>query len=152
MSFDSRAYDNEHGHPVVVLVFTGTHDVSRLVNLLKSGNCEQVDLADQVLHQVRRHNGGRAALQLLAAHGGPDFLYEEVPPGQRFPSADELRPYRGLWVAVKAGVIIYWTDTFEAVADWLRETGLTADSTFYVPAVDPEADGLVKALEPEVSR
>lgn len=77
MSFESRAYDNAHGDPVVVLVVEGTHDVSRLVNLLKSGNCEQVSLGHKVLTQVRRHNGGRAALQLLAAHGGPDFLHDE---------------------------------------------------------------------------
>lgn len=79
MSYESRAYDNEHGDPVVVLVATGTHDVSRLVQLFNSGNCEQVDLADTMLKQVRRHNGGRAALQLLAAHGGPDFLYDDDP-------------------------------------------------------------------------
>ncbi|GAA4439657.1 hypothetical protein [Phytohabitans houttuyneae] len=76
MAYETRAYDNEHGDPVVVLVASGTHDVSRLVQLLTSGNCEQVDLGDQVLQQVRRHNGGRAALQLLAAHGGPDLLFE----------------------------------------------------------------------------
>ena len=81
MSYETRAYDNEHGNPVVVLVATGTHDVSRLVNLLMSGNCEQVSLGHTVRAQVRRHNGGRAALQLLAAHGGPDFLYDgDVPP------------------------------------------------------------------------
>jgi hypothetical protein len=79
MAYESRAYDNEHGDPVVVLVATGTHDVSRLVNLLTNGNCEQVSLGQAVLRQVRRHNGGRAALQLLAAHGGPDFLHEPVP-------------------------------------------------------------------------
>jgi hypothetical protein len=77
MSFESRAYDNDHGDPVVVLVVEGTHDVSRLVNLLMRGNCEQIDLGDTVLRQVRRHNGGRAALQLLAAHGGPDFLRDD---------------------------------------------------------------------------
>jgi hypothetical protein len=74
MSYETRAYDNQHGNPVVVLVATGTHDVSRLVNLLNSGNCEQVSLSGTVLRQVRRHNGGRAALSLLAAHGGPDLL------------------------------------------------------------------------------
>lgn len=78
MSYETRAYDNEHGNPVVVLVVTGTHDVSRLVNLLNRGNCEQVDLSNEVLRQVRRHNGGRAALRLLAAHGGPDLLFGEA--------------------------------------------------------------------------
>jgi len=77
MSYETRAYDNEHGDPVVVLVATGTHDVSRLMQLLNSGNSEQVALSYAVLRQVRRHNGGRAALQLLAAHGGPDFLYDD---------------------------------------------------------------------------
>lgn len=84
MSYESRAYDNEHGDPVVVLVTTGTHDVSRLVNLL-AGNrmalCEHMTVSERILRQVperilrqvRRHNGGRAALELLAAHGGPDL-------------------------------------------------------------------------------
>lgn len=79
MAYETRAYDNEHGDPVVVLVATGTHDVSRLVQLFSSGNCEQVDLADTMLREIRRHNGGRAALQLLAAHGGPDLLFEVEP-------------------------------------------------------------------------
>ncbi len=73
MSFASRTYDNEYGEPVVVLVVTGTHDVSRLVNLLAGGNCEHGDLARRVLRSIKRHNGGRSALALLARHGGPDF-------------------------------------------------------------------------------
>lgn len=81
MSYESRAYDNEHGDPVVVLVTTGTHDVSRLVNLLASGKpsptCEQVALGRQVLGQVKRHNAGRVALRLLRDHGGPDFTDEQ---------------------------------------------------------------------------
>jgi hypothetical protein len=75
MSYEMRAYDNEHGDPVVVLVTTGTHDVSRLVNLFNgaSPNSEQMGLGDRIKRNVRAHNGGRAALRLLAAHGGPDF-------------------------------------------------------------------------------
>ena len=76
MSYETRAYDNEHGDPVVVLVATGAHDVSRLVNMLANGNCEQVDLGQRVLRQLRRHNAGRAALRLLRDHGGPDFTTE----------------------------------------------------------------------------
>jgi hypothetical protein len=78
MSYQTRAYDDEHGDPVVILVAEGTHDVSRLVQLLHSGNGEQARLGQAVLRQVRRHNGGRAALQLLAAHGGPDLLFDAV--------------------------------------------------------------------------
>lgn len=77
MSYETRAYDNEHGDPVVVLVATGTHDVSRLVNLFAHVKpfplCEQVALGHRILRQVRRHNGGRAALRVLRDHGGPDF-------------------------------------------------------------------------------
>ncbi|WP_242892623.1 hypothetical protein [Actinomadura litoris] len=76
MSYESRAYDNAHGDPVVVLVTTGTHDVSRLMNLLAGHRialCEHVSVADRMLRQVRRHNGGRAALALLREHGGPDL-------------------------------------------------------------------------------
>ncbi len=77
MSYESRAYDNEHGDPVVVLVATGTHDVSRLVNLMAHAKpfptCEQVALGNRIAEQVRRHNGGRAALRLLRDHGGADF-------------------------------------------------------------------------------
>jgi len=85
MSYQTRAYDvtNDDGFPadpVVVIVATGTHDVSRLINLLNGANPngEQRELAKHVLRQVREHNAGRSALKLLAAHGGPDLL-EAVP-------------------------------------------------------------------------
>lgn len=79
MSYETRAYDKETGDgfgpdPVVVLVATGTHDVSRLLHLLSQGNTEQIALGTQIARQVNRHNGGRAALTLLRAHGGPDLL------------------------------------------------------------------------------
>jgi hypothetical protein len=95
--YESRAYDNDNGEPVVVLVVIGTHDVSRLVNLLvgkMAGHpvCEQISVGQRVLRQVRRHNGGRAALQLLAAHGGPQLLYEPDPDLQR--SADLIGELR----------------------------------------------------------
>lgn len=78
--YESRAFDNEHGNPVVVLVTTGTHDVSRLVQLLQGrlALTEHIGVADRILRQVKRHNGGRAALELLKAHGGPDFTGPEV--------------------------------------------------------------------------
>lgn len=77
MSVESRVYDDANDQPVVVLVVSGTHDVSRLVYLLRRGNCEQVDVAAKVLRQIRRHSGGRAALALLARHGGPDFTNDD---------------------------------------------------------------------------
>jgi hypothetical protein len=79
MSYETRAYDVDTGDgfgpdPVVVMVVTGTHDVSRLIYLFKRGLVEQGMVADKLVKQVNRHNGGRAALRLLAAHGGPDLL------------------------------------------------------------------------------
>jgi hypothetical protein len=76
--YESRAYDKPGdfgADPVVVLVVTGTHDVSRLVNLLAGAPpvIEQFTLGERIRDQVRRHNGGRAALELLRQHGGPDF-------------------------------------------------------------------------------
>lgn len=75
MGYETRAYDNEHGEPVVVMVVTGTHDVSRLVHRMMGSvaTVEQLEVGEKVLRQVRRHNGGLAALKLLKAHGGRDF-------------------------------------------------------------------------------
>ncbi|MFI6634318.1 hypothetical protein ACIBI7_36015 [Nonomuraea fuscirosea] len=74
--YETRAHTTEAGDPVVVIVATGTTDVSRLVHLLQGGSpsSEQRDLAEQVTRQVRRRPGGRDALRLLAEHGGPDLL------------------------------------------------------------------------------
>ncbi|MEV6879698.1 hypothetical protein [Amycolatopsis sp. NPDC051128] len=79
--YESRAYDraNDEGFgpdPVVVLVVTGTHDVSRMLNLLNGGQAviEQLDVGQKLARQVARHSGGQAALELLAQHGGPNLL------------------------------------------------------------------------------
>jgi hypothetical protein len=80
MSYDVRAYDkpNTEGFPpdpIIVLVAEGTHDVSRLIHVLNGApvTIEQMNVGAQVLKQVRRHNSGRAALELLQRHGGRDF-------------------------------------------------------------------------------
>jgi hypothetical protein len=89
VSMESRAYDKHNGDgfppdPVVVLVVTGDHDVSRLINLLHRGQpvTEQLQLGQRIVRQVKRHNAGRAALELLAKHGGPDFTDDPTPSGE----------------------------------------------------------------------
>lgn len=79
--YESRTYDNEHAEPVVVLVTTGQHDVSRLVHFLNGApiTCEQLDVAQLVVRQLKQHNKGRAALELLKAHGGSDFTDQQSP-------------------------------------------------------------------------
>lgn len=79
MSVKTRVYDDEHGDPVVVMVTTGAFDVSRLVNLLSGGRSEDHIRAAKITRDVRRHQGGRAALKTLRDHGGPDLL-QDVPP------------------------------------------------------------------------
>jgi|SRR5579871_1005636 len=114
MSVDLRVYDNEHGDPVVVMVTTGTFDVSRLAGLLKSGRCEDQALADALVAGCRRHNGGRAALKLLAAHGGPDLL-------ERVSGADTGKPWA---VVLSTGQVNTYATEADArdVVDLVRGT------------------------------
>lgn len=79
--YQTAAYDkpNDDGFPadpVAIIVATGTHDVSRLAGLFRSGNptVEQCKMGEQLTRQLARRNRGRAALRLLAEHGGPDLL------------------------------------------------------------------------------
>ena len=67
--------DGQHGDemPRLVLTVEGTHDISRMVGLLNRGNCEQGDLGRRVVRSLQRHEGGRASLELLKRHGGPDL-------------------------------------------------------------------------------
>lgn len=82
MSYESRAYDERHpdgsNTPVVVLVVKGEHDVSRLVSLFSGWPLlvEQQQVGERIRRQVRSRSRGRAALELLRAHGGPDFTTE----------------------------------------------------------------------------
>lgn len=67
--------------PVVVIVATGTHDVSRLVGALRHGTVEQCRLGEQVARSLGRDTVGAKALKLLKAHGGEDltrFIPEEA--------------------------------------------------------------------------
>lgn len=75
-----------------------------------------------------------------------DFL-PEVPLGQRFPSADELRPYMGMWVAVKAGEVVASGTSFLVILEYLATVDIVADSTFKVPA-DSDASLISEEVAP----
>lgn len=64
--------------PIVTLTVSGTHDVSRLVHLLRRGTIEQGVAGNRLARQLRKTDGGRAALELLKQHGGPDLTQEPV--------------------------------------------------------------------------
>lgn len=112
--YETRTFDNEHGDPVVVLVATGTHDVSRLTYTLSRGTVEQIGLADRITRSLRRHNAGRMALKLLRDHGGPDFTEEPPvwPPLMRAGDVNQLYQDRGIG-AVRVGL------TKHGDLDWL---------------------------------
>lgn len=59
--------------PVVVVVAAGAHDVSRLVQALRQGTCEQAQLGLRIADSLGRDTVGRKALKLLHAHGGEDL-------------------------------------------------------------------------------
>jgi hypothetical protein len=106
---ESRTYDRAEdpdfgADPVAVVVATGTHDVSRLVALFCGGMhlTEHMVLGDQLRRQARRKNGGRAALKLLADHGGRDFTDDKVGHVKvEFQGPDGTRPY---FVCQKCGL------------------------------------------------
>ena len=60
-------------------------------------------------------------------------MSDEVPLAQRFPPADELRPFVGRWVAVKAGVVVADFASMRETLDWLADNETHADSLFRVP-------------------
>lgn len=115
MAVETRVYDNEHGDPVVVMVTTGTFDVSRLVHLMEKGRCEDHARAEAIIRSMRRHNGGRSALNLLAAHGGPDLL-EPVVPG------DEERARRIHLATSDPGAIVPRQRDWRGPQDWEYES------------------------------
>ena len=86
MSYTSRCYEKVDGMfgpphetaPVVVLVVEGHHDVSRLVQALNRGTCEQVGVGERIVRQLKRRNSGRDALLLLKRHGGMDFTEDDA--------------------------------------------------------------------------
>lgn len=86
MSYTSRCYEKVDGMlgpphetaPVVVLVVEGHHDVSRLVQALNRGTCEQVGVGEKIVRQLKRRNSGRDALLLLKRHGGMDFTEDDA--------------------------------------------------------------------------
>lgn len=95
MSTEIRVYDQAPGDPVVVMVTSGTYDVSRLALLLHKGRCEESARADYIRRALKRHSGGRAALALLRDHGGPDLLedvtVEDRERGELRAEVDRLR-------------------------------------------------------------
>lgn len=142
MATEVRVYDMEDGHPCVVMVTSGTHDVSRLANLLHSGRCEDQTTATYIRKTLSRHRGGRAALKLLRDHGGPDLVVGTAP-------SDETRYLvwshkHGLWW--KANECGYTADIW--TAGRYDKAGAGRASTAGYWTEDGRPDG-VMVLAPE---
>lgn len=115
--------------------------------------CQRVELFEQQVYAVMEQQGLQTGKLHRIADSLASIAYEtserlpvdgrdwldpardQVPSSQRFPSADELRPYAGRWVAVVAGKVIWSTQTLPALIGHLEREHITADSTFLVPAV-----------------
>jgi hypothetical protein len=80
---------DDHGgyNPKITITVQGTHDVSRITQLLASGLVEHVIVAADLVRKLRKVPGGVAALKVLAEHGGPDYTQEY--PGGHDPEAGE---------------------------------------------------------------
>ena len=59
--------------PEVVIVAKGSHDCSRLVQAMRSGNSEQARLGEQIAKSLNRSPLGRRVTTLLKRHGGEDL-------------------------------------------------------------------------------
>ena len=58
---------------------------------------------------------------------------------RRWPTADELRPYRGRVVVIIDARVVHVGDTWTEALTYLSTNGLRADSVFQVP-LDPGVD------------
>ena len=139
MSVDMRAYDNEHGDPVVVLVTTGTYDVSRLVALLSGGRCEDQDTARRLREMVRRGNGGRAALRLLREQERSIDKNDRA----ALHRAD-MRFHSGLMRAF--AVERAWTACLHVSADMMRVQFLIGMRRDHIEAIVEEHKGVLAAV------
>ena len=59
--------------PTVVIVARGSHDCSRLIQAMRSGNSEQADLGVKIAASLNRSPLGRRVTTLLKRHGGEDL-------------------------------------------------------------------------------
>ena len=59
--------------PEIVIVARGSHDCSRLIQALRSGNSEQAELGTTVARSLNRSPLGRRVTTLLKRHGGEDL-------------------------------------------------------------------------------
>lgn len=63
--------------PTIVIVVTGAHDCSRLIQALRCGNSEQADLGRRIAASMNRQPLGRRVTELLKRHGGEDLTWCE---------------------------------------------------------------------------
>lgn len=179
MAVDLRVYDNEHGDPVVVMVTTGTFDVSRLAGLMAQGRCEDGGRAKAISRALSRHNGGVSALKLLAAHGGPDLLERvtakaspeqmlrefHAAAGLPLPAAPTARPELGsqtgrakilaeeiceLADAIEAGDIVEIADACADVVYAVVGTAVTYGVPFDAALAEVHRSNMTKLIPPVV--
>jgi hypothetical protein len=108
-----------------------------------------LDRADFTTHQARRaltrlgfpaaRAGGRAGLHSQGT-ASPRFSPGGIP-AQSQPLTEALRPFIGLWVAVRGNDILVAAPSPRDVVSWLSQHGQQAQSVFRVPDSDQAIAG-----------
>lgn len=55
---------------------------------------------------------------------------------QKWPSAEELRPYRGMWVGLSDGHVVLSSGDVVAIVNKMRMLRIELDALFRVPEAD----------------
>lgn len=97
-----------------------------------------MDRADFTTYQARSALR-RLGLTNARVSRGPTLPAPKEDPDWGREEAEKLRPYRGLFVALKDGEVLTGAPTFEELYAWLERHDRYADSVFRVP-VDPTVD------------
>lgn len=118
------------------------------------GHVTDIDRADFTSHQARRILMGLGfavgrrqpampgSLRALSTEQTPQPSRESLARDRRRRLAEELRSFRGQWVAVRSDELLVAAPTAKQLIAWLAQHGQRADSMFRVPEDDRAMSGM----------
>ncbi|HUB38351.1 MAG TPA: hypothetical protein VMA72_05830 [Streptosporangiaceae bacterium] len=137
-----RALEGELPEPIHehFVVISGRRWPPKQVLALVTG----LDRADFTTHQARRaltrlgFTAARAIHRGHPRHTAPRPEGGARAPAQQQPLAEALRPFIGLWVAVRGEEVLVAASSPAEVVSWLAQHQQQAQSMFRVPAAESE--------------